>query len=708
MADHGNIAHSTVETQTTIAESNFREYIRYRDTGQHNEYVKRAKKGNDYYLGKQWEEKVKSDLEAAGRPALTINLCLNKINTVAGEQISKRVDVTFKPKGNGASEGIASDLNSLFETIFEENQFEWLETEMFMDGIIEERGFLDLRLDFDEHIAGEARLRNLDNRDVLIDPDGKAYDPDTWGGIIETRLYSLNEIEAEWGVGKRRELESSAEAGTNYRSDSMAFTTDTTFGGESVRPVTGVDPLAKRQIRHVRVVSRQYYKMVQAYHFVDMIAGDMKMVPAKWTEEQMNEFAARNRLGLFKKLAKKIRWCISADHTVLSDSWSPFRHFTTIPYFCYFRRGKSASIMTNLISPQENLNKLSSQILHVVNSVANSGWIIEEDSLANMDEAELETQGSKTGLVISYKRQATAPIKIEPNKIPTGLHHMKTDAAQQMNEISGIDDVLGGTASAEFSGVALNHQEARGIRKLLLPIDNLRRTRWILARNLLDLIKDHYKEQRVIYITDKSKPDGSNRETKIMNQRDAAGRIINDITLGDYEIVIGSKPARDTFNDHQLAELLEFRQVGVQIPDHWMIRYSTLENKVELEQMLSEAAGFGEMTEEEQKAAQFQFEVDMIRQQAEIEEIEAKINDLDAKATLNEAKATDLMAGDKQSTRLQQREALEASLFEKKKERTLRRELHAMTIAQKENETESKAETEKLKITHQNRTQKQT
>lgn len=697
--------------ESQIADRNYSEYIRYRDSGAHREYAQRAKRNNDFYLGKQWNEKDEADLENGGRPALTINLCLNKVNTVAGEQISKRVDVNFQPRGNGATEEVAKDLNSLFEVTLDESQYEWLETEMFMDGIIEERGFIDLRLDFSTHVAGEARIRNADNRDVLIDPDARAYDPDTWAGIIETRLYSLDDIEAEYGSEVRTRLESIAENGTHYHNDSITWQQDTTFGGqnrsETSAPIHDAD---RRRIKNIRVISRQYYRMYKWWHFIDPASGDMKCAPIHWSEEKIKEFAAKNELILTQRMAKLVRWTVTADHVVIHDDWSPYRHFTLIPYFCYFRRGKSSSMMTNLISPQENLNKLSSQILHVVNSVANSGWIVEEDSLVDMTPEELEERGSQTGLVVTYQRGSNPPEKINPNTIPTGLDRMKQDAAAQMDDISGVDDVLSGTASAEFSGKALGHQEARGIRKLLLPLDNLRRTRWILARNLRDLIKDHYTEQRVIYMTDKAQPEGTNRHAYVINQRDETGRIINDITLGDYGIVVGTRPARDTYNDHQLSEMLEFRDRGVAIPDHWMVRYSSIDNKAELEQLLAKAAGFGEMSPEEQQMAQLSMELEMLELQGNIEKLEAEIRELDSRAELNEARAEDLRMGDQGQVGATKRMELEARLNEKRQELSVRERIAALAREGKDNEVESKSMTElaKAQISQQQKQQQTT
>jgi hypothetical protein len=283
---------------------------------------------------------------------------------------------------------------------------------------------------------------------------------------------------------------------------------------------------------------------------------------------------------------------------------------------------------------------------------------------------------------------------------------MKSDAAGVMDKISGIDDVMGGSASPEFSGVALEHQEARGMRKLTPPMDNLRRTRWILTRNLFDLLRDHYREERVFYVSNAMNISGEDEEEITINQR-ASGRIINDISVGSYEFVIGQKPARDTFDERQFLEIMQLRQAGVAIPDHWVVRYSSLENRRELEQLLAQMAGMGEKSEEEQKMAQMQIELGMISMKAEVEKLEAEIAEIESQALLNEAKAEDLAAGEDSQAAIKDRQTLEAKLAEKKMELQLRRELGELSAASKAKSDEDKKETEFFKATQNNNAPKE-
>jgi hypothetical protein len=81
---------------------------------------------------------------------------------------------------------------------------------------------------------------------------------------------------------------------------------------------------------------------------------------------------------------------VSTYCATLFDEISPYEHFTIVPYFAYFRRGKTRGMVDNAIGPQEALNKGVSQFVHIINTSANSGWTVEQNSLTNMDGEELE------------------------------------------------------------------------------------------------------------------------------------------------------------------------------------------------------------------------------------------------------------------------------------------------------------------------------
>lgn len=628
-----------------IARDNFSRYVRARDA-RHSDYVKNAKRYDQFYLGEQWDKDTLDKLESQGRPALTINMVLATVNAALGEQIKTASDIRFKPAKHGDDE-TANAINKTFQYIAEQNSLDDLEPIIVADGFIQERGYFDVRMNFDKNINGDVAINVENPIDVIPDPDASDADPLTWGECFITRWVSIDDIETEFGEEKAKKLRELAQ-GVNLGSDSMDSETPT-FGDESGADTPPADN-SEMELKRVRVVERQYFKMRNVAQIVDIETGDIRDLPEKYQadKELQHELQRTYSNIVIRNIRKKsVRITITADTTVLHDDWSLYRTFTIVPYFPYFRRGNPMGLVRNLISPQELLNKTSSQELHIVNTTANSGWVVQQDSLANMDSDDLGQRGAETGLVIEYKNGFEAPAKIQPNQIPTGIDRISQKALVSIRQISGINESLVGADRADVSGVAIQERRASGQTQLAVPFKNISRMRKFLARKVLELIQDFYDDTRIIYITDTTEPENPRQEMTI-NQPDENGGIQYDVTKGDYDIVIGSQPSRDTFDETQFAESLQLREAGVQIPDHVIVEHSNLARRTELARLLKEMAGMGEKTPEQQQMEAVQQQLLMEEAVLQVEELKAKVANLQSTAGLNSAK-TDALLGQNDS-----------------------------------------------------------
>ena len=676
---------SAAEEQT-LAKRQWEAYTRARDHG-HLDYVEIAQQCDAFYRGEQWDEADISALDDQGRPALTINTILPTVNTVLGEQSTRRADVQFKPRGNGNQE-IADVLTKLYMQIGDNNKLEWLESQVFADGLIQDRGWFDVRIDFDDHINGEVRVTTKDPLDIIIDPDAKEYDPRTWNEIFETKWMSLEEIEEIYGEAQADKLRMIAEVGTTLGADSMEYEEET-YGDTDRNNFHGNDypnnPEDARALRSIRVVERQHYKLKDCMFYVDPVTGDQRPVPFDWTKKKRESFADDYGLYIVEKKKRAVRWTVTADTVVLHDEWSPYDHFTLVPYFPYWRRGKPFGMVRNLISPQEQLNKISSQELHIVNTTANSGWIVESGSLTGMTADDLEEHGAETGLVLEFNRGSTPPGKIPPNQIPTGLDRIAQKAAQNIKTISGISDAMLGTDGAEVSGIAIQAKQNRGVLMIQVPLDNLKKTRQYLAEKVLNLVQRYYTEERVIQITDESNPFKP-REPMAVNQVTPEGQIINDLTIGEYDVVIATAPSRDNFDEVQFAEAIQLRQAGVPIPDDLIVEYSHLARKANIAQRIRQMQGTEPPTPEQAQLAQFEMESRIRSTQLEIAKLEAEVQNLQSSAQLNMAKAQ----GEAADPQLKVAE-LQSKIQMKQEELELRERLSGMTNEVRRGQTETQA-----------------
>jgi hypothetical protein len=549
----------------------------------HEEFISKADKCDQFFIGNQWLAQDLTALELARRPALTINKILSTVSTILGQQIYNRTEVLFRP-ANGAPPDVAEALTKVWMQISQNNQLPWRRSDVFCDGIVRSRGFYDVRMDYNDSMSGEIRINQVNSKNVVIDPDAEEYDPDCWNDVYVTKWLTTQDIATLYSEDDAEILKQRGPT-SRYGYDSMERVRDT-FGGQSFLGGQGHAPFGAFDIstfRNVRILDRQHRKLDKQLHFVDVSTGDMRPVPEEWDRNRIASFLEKTggQISTTKKLVKRIRWTVTADDIVLHDDWSPYKHFTVVPYFPNFRYGKTVGVVENLLSPQEILNKVSSQELHIVNTTANSGWVVEENSLVNMTMEELETKGASTGLVIEHRKGSLPPQKITPNQPPSGLDRISMKAEENIKTISGVSDSMQGFDRADVAAKAIAYKQQSGSIGMSKVLDNLERTDWILARNVLDLVQEFYTSERVINITH---DDFTNEAEQLtINQQDpVTGAITNDLTIGEYDIVITSSPYRSSLEDSQFEQAKALREIGVQIPDAVLIENSRLLRRADI------------------------------------------------------------------------------------------------------------------------------
>lgn len=672
-----------------ITRTQWARYERARDNG-HLDYVEMALKCDEYYQGDQWDLDDSAALEAEGRPALTINTILPTVNTILGEQSSRRADVKFKPR-RGGEEAVAHTLTKLYMQISDNNKLDWIEQQVFSDGLIMDgRGYFDVRMDFSDHVEGEIRISSKDPLDILIDPDAKDADPKTWNEVFESKWMTLDEIEELYGEDKAERLLFVAENGMSFGPDSVEYQ-ETRFGDTETNEYFGDSIPGDEEYRNVkslRVVERQHKKLARASFFIDKETGDQRQCPDSWKEGKCKKFAKQYDMELITKVIRKVRWTVTCDQVVLHDDWSPYNDFTIVPFFCYFRRGRPFGVVRNLLSPQEQLNKIASQELHIVNTTANSGWMVEAGSLVGMTADDLEEHGAETGLVLEYARGTNAPSKIQPNQIPTGLDRIGQKAQANIQSISGINDSMLGTDSAEVSGVAIQAKQNRGAVMIQVPLDNLAKTRQYLAEKILNLIQTFYTEERVIQVTNEDDPMQP-REPMLLNSMTPEGDIINNLTIGEYDVIVASAPARDSFDETQFAEALSLRQAGVAIPDDAIIGYSHLMKKEELAKRIRVMTGQEPPSPEQAQVMQQQQMLAMQNLQLETMKLQAEVEKLQSEAAINVAKVQETAEVNPQVRMAE----LQAKIQMNQEQLALRRELSSATNEIRQGQAETSAAT---------------
>jgi hypothetical protein len=205
--------------------------------------------------------------------------------------------------------------------------------------------------------------------------------------------------------------------------------------------------------------------------------------------------------------------------------------FPFVPYYCYWIDGQGLANVENLKDYQDEHNKRSGQILHILNSTANSGWWVRRtgDGKTSVDMDDLTAGGAKIGYVGTYSG-SQPPTKIDPNPLPAGHVYMDQKAREGMDETSGIGpNPMGRKESANESGILFSKRVQQGEIMLTHFFDNVKQSREILGKYLVTAIPKLYKGERIYKIV----LDEGNDELLALNTT-----AINDITKGQFKVVL--------------------------------------------------------------------------------------------------------------------------------------------------------------------------
>lgn len=573
----------------TSARENWARYQYGKDRG-HIEYTERAELCERMYMGggEQWSDADKEILRSQGRPFYEFNEVKPSVNSAIGYQIQNRMDIAFKPRGQKGDMETATILSKVAMQIADATKLHWVETQVYGDGLIEQRGYFDVRMDFDRNMKGDVAVFNLDPRDVIPDPDAKSYDPDKWGDVTVSRWLTLDEIEQFWGRNARDKAEASGDDGQDYGETDDEVRRNK-FGSDRNAGLFDAFIMGGDGLKRYRVIDRQ----VSVYEKTDCLvfpeSGDIAIM-ANLSEESIADALNQGAVKA-KRMRRRIKWVVSTYSATLHEGYSPYDHFTIVPYFAYFRRGKTRGMVDDAIGPQEALNKAVSQYVHIINTSANSGWVVEEGSLTNMDTEELEQVGAKTGLVIEFAKGATKPDKIQPNQIPSGVDKLIDRATKALKDVT-VPEAMRGQQGAEVSGIAIQAKQFASQQQLAVPLDNLAYTRQMLATRILKLIQRYYDSYRVFRITETDPMTGKPKEEvlEINKFEPETNTYLYDVTVGEYDVVITEQPMQVTFENSQFQQAIEMREKGINIPDAMVIRYSNLTDKHEIVSQMEGAA----------------------------------------------------------------------------------------------------------------------
>ena len=592
-----------------------------RDREPHRVWAEQAVRSVNYMRGQQWEEDVVRYLKAQGRPHLTFNRIRPLARLLIGYYLQNRSDVRFMPGNDAiATQDIAEAITKTLKQIDEASYYRWTESNIFVDGLGSGRGYLEMRLGFDDNEFGTVEQQDIEPFSVYIDCDAGTYDLSRHNHVTVNRYMSLEDIAMAYGgdvaanirnrVGNASTVAPEGMITGGYE-DEVApsryfglndYLRNTSNDFQYISGVgTFVNEHVDRQRKILRVLDRQHRKLKRVRFMVDWQTGDKVVIPDYWPDERiaytLQQMQAQGfQMGVKEGHTRQWRWTVTCLDTVLFDDWSPYEEPTIVGFYPYFERGVTPSFAHDLLDPQDEVNKRRSALILAVMSASNPGWIYEEGALAPEYEDALENEGSRPGVILKWRQARPGmaePKRIQPGMPPQGLRLLEREAQDDMKEISGVNDSAMGLVDKVQSGRAIEARQRQAIVTHEIAFDNMKQTRELRGRKALQLIQRFYTQQRLVRIIGE---DGADQMSWI-NAMTTAGTLLNDVTLGRYRISIDETPMSATFQAAQFDEMMSMVEKGLLPPEmaDILIQLSTVPRKDEIIARLNQARQMQQM-----------------------------------------------------------------------------------------------------------------
>lgn len=258
--------------------------------------------------------------------------------------------------------------------------------------------------------------------------------------------------------------------------------------------------------------------------------------------------------------------------------------------------------------------------LDILESQINSGWIYKENALVNPKDVFLSNQGR--GLALKDSALMTDVMQIPAPQIPPSMFQLSEGLANEINQISGVNEELLGSAMDDKAGVLSMLRQGAGLTTLQPLFDQLDQSQKLLGRILIEAVQTNYTPGKI---------------QKILKEQ-PSDQFYNK-AFGIYDCVVEDGLNTATQKQMEFAQLLQLRELGVPIPDESLVESATLQNKKKLIEIM-------------QKNQQQQQQMQQMQMQAAIQEQQARTELAQARAVADQGLGVERMS------RVQENQAL--------------------------------------------------
>lgn len=320
-------------------------------------------------------------------------------------------------------------------------------------------------------------------------------------------------------------------------------------------------------------------------------------------EERLKEFLRfYPQVTVVESEIPTVKVAIVVQGRVMYDGPNPMGtdKYPFVPVFGYYNPQMSdysmriQGVVRGLRDAQYLYNRRKIIELDILESQINSGFKYKIDSLVNPKDVFLAGQGR--GLALKQDAQMTDVEQIVAPQIPPSMIQLSELLGREIQEISGVNEELLGSAVDDKAGILSMLRQGAGLTTLQILFDQLDYSQKLLGCLMLDTIQANFTPGKVENIIEK----------------EPTSQFYNK-AFGKYDAAVEEGINTTTQRQMQFAQLLHLKEAGIAIPDNVLLEATTLQNKKALVDAV--------MDQNKQRQ-----EIEMMQLQAQLAETKANID----------------------------------------------------------------------------------
>ena len=530
-----------------------------------------------------WND-IYGNLPANRRRQFQFNRIRRIISMISGHQRRNRRSTVVTPVENADSQTADQFTKILLWCNQQEGVLETI-SESFEGALVTGMNLLQVWMDYrQDPISGNIRVSNCSYNSFLIDPYFRKQDLSDCNALWKRSFLTKREC---LSLLPDKSEEIMGLMGNDNRDGKFQYMPESYNYG----------------LKNLLTYDEYYYR---DYRTQKMLADTQTGEALEWKVN--NEDALRTYLATYPTVTviqqeiPTVRVAIVVQGKVMYDGPQPMGidNYPFVPVFSYYSPqspyfpNRIQGVVRGLRDAQYLYNRRKVIELDILESQINSGWKYKENALVNPKDVFLTGQGR--GLALKEEAQMTDVEQIIAPGIPSSMIQLSEILGREISEISGVNEELLGSAMDDKAGVLSMLRQGAGLTTLQGLFDQLDHSQKLLGRLMIDLIQANFMPGKA---------------QRILNEQPAP-QFYNK-AFGRYDAAIEDGINTSTQRQMAFAQLIQLRELGVQIPDSILLDKCTVENKNELIQAV------GKQQQAAQEAQQMQMQAAIEEQQARTE-----------------------------------------------------------------------------------------